>query len=200
MNGLLDTVGEGGRPTERTASTYMHRPLWNREPRGAAVLTQGAQPGTLTTSLSFNDVYNVCLVLAPQSPSVQHPSLTVKTLASPPRDVQASTPPGAAAGGPGVHNRRGVWPTCASPRGRQGTARLLEKRSGSSVPFSRSVLSDRLFATPWTAAPQASVSITNFRSLHKLMSIELVMPSNYLILSSPSPPAFSLSQHQGLFK
>ena len=58
----------------------------------------------------------------------------------------------------------------------------------------------RLFATQWTAAHQASLSITNFRSLFKLMSIESVMPSNHLILSSPSPPAFNLSQHQGLFQ
>ena len=35
---------------------------------------------------------------------------------------------------------------------------------------------------PWTAAPQASLSITNSRSLLKLMSIESVMPSNHLIL------------------
>ena len=39
-----------------------------------------------------------------------------------------------------------------------------------------------LFATPWTAARQASLSITNSRSLLKLMSIESVMPSNHLIL------------------
>ena len=43
----------------------------------------------------------------------------------------------------------------------------------------------RLFATPWTAARQASLSITNCRSLHKPMSIESVMPSNHLILSRP---------------
>ena len=43
----------------------------------------------------------------------------------------------------------------------------------------------RLFATPWTAAHQASLSITNSRSLFKLMSIESVMPSNYLILCRP---------------
>ena len=42
-----------------------------------------------------------------------------------------------------------------------------------------------LFVTPWTAARQASLSITNSRSLLKLMSIELVMPSNHLILSRP---------------
>ena len=97
--------------------------------------------------------------------------------------------------------------------------------------FSHSVVSDSV--TPWTAAHQASLSITSSQSLLKLMSIELVMPSNYVILcrplllppslfpyttlfrshvhgvsdiirpshplSSPSPPAFSLSQHQGLF-
>ena len=40
----------------------------------------------------------------------------------------------------------------------------------------------QLFAAPWTAALQASLSITNSRSLLKLMSIELVMPSNHLIL------------------
>ena len=42
-----------------------------------------------------------------------------------------------------------------------------------------------LFATPWTAACQASLSITNSRSLLKLMSIELVMPSNHLIFCHP---------------
>ena len=40
----------------------------------------------------------------------------------------------------------------------------------------------QLFVTPWTAARQASLSITNSRSFPKLMSIELVMPSNHLIL------------------
>ena len=43
----------------------------------------------------------------------------------------------------------------------------------------------RLFAAPWTAARQASLSITNSRSLLKLMSIESVMPSNHLILCCP---------------
>ena len=43
----------------------------------------------------------------------------------------------------------------------------------------------RLFATPWTAAHQASLSITNFQSLPKLMYIESVMPSNHLILCRP---------------
>ena len=43
----------------------------------------------------------------------------------------------------------------------------------------------RLFATPWPVARQASLSITNSRSLLKLMSIESVMPSNYLVLCHP---------------
>ena len=43
----------------------------------------------------------------------------------------------------------------------------------------------RLFAAPWTAAHQASLSITNFWNLLKPMSIESVMPSNHLILCHP---------------
>ena len=57
----------------------------------------------------------------------------------------------------------------------------------------------RLFETPWTAARQASLFVTNSQSLPKPMSIELMMPSSHLI-SSPSPPAFNLSQNQGLFR
>ena len=54
-------------------------------------------------------------------------------------------------------------------------------------PFSsvQSLRRVQLFVTPWTAARQASLSITNSRSLLKLMSIELVMPSNHLILCRP---------------
>ena len=48
-----------------------------------------------------------------------------------------------------------------------------------------SVTQSCLFVTPWTAACQASLSITNSRSLLKLMSIESVMPSNHLILCCP---------------
>ena len=53
----------------------------------------------------------------------------------------------------------------------------------------------QLFATPWTAAHQASLSITNSRSLLKLMSIESAMPSNHLILCHPLllPPSIFLS-------
>ena len=43
----------------------------------------------------------------------------------------------------------------------------------------------RLSVTPWAAAHQASLSITNFQSLFKLMSIKSVMPSNQLILCHP---------------
>ena len=43
----------------------------------------------------------------------------------------------------------------------------------------------QLFTTPWTAAQQASLSITNSWSLLKLMSTELVMPSNHIILCHP---------------
>ena len=64
-------------------------------------------------------------------------------------------------------------------------------RSWGPVLFSHSVVSDS--ATPWTAAHQASLSITSSWSLLKLMSIALVMLSKHLLLSSPSPPAFSLS-------
>ena len=56
-----------------------------------------------------------------------------------------------------------------------------------------------LFTTPWIAARQASLSITNSRSSLKLVSIESVMPSSHLILCRPpSPSAPNSSQHQGL--
>ena len=56
-----------------------------------------------------------------------------------------------------------------------------------SVQFSsvQSLSRVRLFATPWIAAHQASLSITNSWSSLKLMSIELLMPSSHLILSRP---------------
>ena len=69
------------------------------------------------------------------------------------------------------------------------------------VPSSVQLLSRvRLFVTLWTAARQASLSITNSRSLPKSMSIKSMMSSNHLILWSPSPPVLNLSQHQGLFQ
>ena len=61
----------------------------------------------------------------------------------------------------------------------------------SSVQFSHSVMS----VTPWTAAHQASLSITNSQSLPKLMSIESVMPCNHFILCHPLflPPSIFTS-------
>ena len=59
----------------------------------------------------------------------------------------------------------------------------------------------RLFVTPWIAARQASLSITNSWSLPKLMSIESMMPSSQSHpLFCPSPPASNPSQHQSLFQ
>ena len=52
----------------------------------------------------------------------------------------------------------------------------------------------RLFVTPWTAARQASPSITNSQSLLKLMSIESVMLSNHLILCRPLLPPSNFSR------
>ena len=60
----------------------------------------------------------------------------------------------------------------------------------------------RLFATPWIAARQASLSITNSQSLLKLMCIELVMPSSYLILClsllrlPPIPPSIRVFSNE----
>ena len=75
----------------------------------------------------------------------------------------------------------------------------------SSVQFTslQSLSHVRLFATPWTSAHQAFLSITNSRSLPKIMSIESVMPFNHLILcvpfysclqSFPASGSFPLSQ------
>ena len=64
---------------------------------------------------------------------------------------------------------------------------ILQDPEISSVQFSsvQSLSCVQLFVTPWTAASRASLSITNSRSLLKLMSIESVMPSNHLILCCP---------------
>ena len=62
-----------------------------------------------------------------------------------------------------------------------------ERKCSSKWSFSWVQLLSRvqLFETPWTAARQASLSITNSWNLLKLMSIELVMPSNHFILCHP---------------
>ena len=59
----------------------------------------------------------------------------------------------------------------------------------------------QLFATPWTAAHQASLSFTNSQSLLKLMSIGLMMPSNHLILCYPLlllPSSLQISKKRSL--
>ena len=64
----------------------------------------------------------------------------------------------------------------------------LQSRDTNGIHFISSVQSlshDRLFVTPWTAACQAFLSVTNSWSLLKLTSIKLVMPSNHLILCRP---------------
>ena len=61
---------------------------------------------------------------------------------------------------------------------------IMAVRQSASVQFS-SLSRVQLFATPWIAALQASLSITNSQSLRKLISIESVMPSNHLMLCHP---------------
>ena len=63
--------------------------------------------------------------------------------------------------------------------------KLRQKRLTFPVSSVQSLSHVQLFATPWTAACQASLSITNSQSLLKLMPIESVMPSNHLILCHP---------------
>ena len=79
-----------------------------------------------------------------------------------------------------------------------GPSKIFFKDQFSSVQLLSHV---RLFATPWTAARQASLSITNSQSSLKLTSIESVMPSSHLILCRPLfllppiPGSFPMSQH-----
>ena len=61
----------------------------------------------------------------------------------------------------------------------------VSQSSGPQFTSVQSLICVRLFVTPWTAAHQASLSITSSQSLLKLMSITLVMPSNHLILCHP---------------
>ena len=60
-----------------------------------------------------------------------------------------------------------------------------QKQWNTSVSSVQSLSHVWLFTTPWTTACQASLSITNSRSLSTLMGIELVMPSNHLLLCRP---------------
>ena len=89
--------------------------------------------------------------------------------------------------------------TSLNPSKKKFSAGMTEGQSVAHAPtavqFSSVTQSYLTLCTPWTGAHQASLSITNSRSPLKLLSIESVMPSNHP-LSSPSPPAFNLSQHQ----
>ena len=83
-----------------------------------------------------------------------------------------------------AHSSSPAWkiPWMEEPVRLQSTGSQRVRHDGS-VQFSRSVVSNS--ATPWIAAHQDSLSITNTWSSPKLMSIELVMPSNHLILCHP---------------
>ena len=72
--------------------------------------------------------------------------------------------------------------TCVGENGKPPTFPSIKQDYTSSV---QSLSHVRLFATPWTAASQASLSITNSQCLLKHVFIESVMPSNYLILCHP---------------
>ena len=76
---------------------------------------------------------------------------------------------------------------CQYGRPRASECRNLTQLSSQHLQFSsaQSLSRVQLFVTPWTAARQASPSITSSQSLLKLMSIESVMPSNHLILCCP---------------
>ena len=60
-----------------------------------------------------------------------------------------------------------------------------ENKNSNTISSVQSLSCVQFFVTPWTAAFQASLSITNFRSLPKFMSIESVMPSSHLMLCRP---------------
>ena len=77
--------------------------------------------------------------------------------------------------------------TCSWPGAGEAAFVLLAFQWRRFLPFVVAQLLSRvwLFATPWTAARQASLSFTISQSLLKLMSIESMMPSNYLILCHP---------------
>ena len=106
-------------------------------------------------------------------------------------------------------------PSCVRPPGNlpnqtRPDARRFSLKQGGQIPCSdlcvkpskssvQSLSHVRLFATPWTAAHQASLSITNSWSLLKLMSVELVMPSNHLILCRPLLPSPSIFPRTRVF-
>ena len=82
--------------------------------------------------------------------------------------------------------RHGMIPACAMMSvGIVSVITSLDKRPTVQFSSVKSLSRVHLFATPWTAARQASLSISNSRSTPRLTSIELVMPSSHLILCHP---------------
>ena len=73
---------------------------------------------------------------------------------------------------------------CPQPEPNQATS-LSTGNTGDNVVAVQVLSHVRLFATPWTAARQASLSFTTSRSLLKLMSIQSMIPSNHPILCRP---------------
>ena len=86
-----------------------------------------------------------------------------------------------------VAQRKSIWKQCRSHRscGFRSLVQKIPWRKAWQVQFSSVTQSCLLLVTPWTAACQASLSITNSRTLLKLMSIESQMPSSHLILCHP---------------
>ena len=100
------------------------------------------------------------------------------------------------------------WPKITQYVRTWGVTMLLNEAVYSSLPFSsvQSLSRVRLFATPWIAAYQASLSITNTRTSLKILSIESVMPSSHLILCCPLlflplvPPSIKVFSNESTFR
>ena len=97
---------------------------------------------------------------------------------------------------PEIQRKDEVCSVPAVPLSHCGSASHLLSMSLSSA---QSLSHVQLFATPWTAACQASLSVTNSWRLLKLLSIESVMPSNYLVLCCPLLLPPSIFPSIGLF-
>ena len=101
-----------------------------------------------------------------------------------------------------------LFSNISSPRWRSSEIRIVGKETVKmGVQFSsvRSLRRVRLFATPWIAARQAFLSITNSQSLLNLMSIKSVMPSSHLILCCPLllppvPPSIRLFSNESTLR
>ena len=91
-------------------------------------------------------------------------------------------------------------PFTSQPTAHTPSTPLLLTWNTATTPVVQPLSRVRFFVTPWTAAHQASLSITNSWSLLKLKSIESDAIQSSHPLSSPSPPALNLSQHQSLFQ